>query len=168
MEMVNLPTTVHIIRVIDEEAMKADFFATLNGGRPHYRQRNRNDEGLKRKRITMKYQNLFIRQKYAVLLACGVIAGLLPGFAAAQDQSQEPPLKVLFDTDGKPNGDIDDAFALIYLLNSPEIDLRGVTTRQKESDRVANYMREIIDVMGRGGEIPVYAGATRNCAMHRE
>ena len=75
--------------------------------------------------------------------------------------AQEPPLKVLFDTDGMPNGDIDDAFALIYLLNSPDIDVRGVTTRQKESDRVANYMREIIDVMGRRGDIPVYAGATR-------
>ena len=44
-----------------------------------------------------------------------------------------------------------------------------VTTRQKESDRVANYMREIIDVMGRGGEIPVHRGRNeKNCAMHRE
>jgi hypothetical protein len=30
-QQVDAPTTVHIIRDIDQEAMKADFFDTLNG-----------------------------------------------------------------------------------------------------------------------------------------
>ena len=82
--------------------------------------------------------------------------------AAAGLGCGKAPLKVLFDTDGMPNLDIDDAFALIYLLNSPDIDVQGVTTQHHMgSDRVANYMREIINVMGRRGDIPVYAGATR-------
>jgi hypothetical protein len=36
-------------------------------------------------RITMQNQNQFIRHTAAVLLACGLIVRLLPGFAAAQD-----------------------------------------------------------------------------------
>lgn len=67
------------------------------------------------------------------------------------------PLKLLFDTD--IGGDIDDALALIYLLNSPEIDLRGVTTAQGDTSRKAQFARGLIASMGRGGEIPVHAGS---------
>ena len=38
-------------------------------------------------KITMKNQNLFVRQTITVLMACGLIASLLPDFAAAQDLS---------------------------------------------------------------------------------
>ena len=38
-------------------------------------------------KITMSNQNQFVRQTAAVLLACGLIVSLLPGFAAAQDLS---------------------------------------------------------------------------------
>ena len=71
--------------------------------------------------------------------------------------AQEPPLKLLLDTD--IGADIDDEMTLIYLLNSPEIDLRGFTTVQRDPARRAEFARGLIAAMGRGGEIPVYAGA---------
>ena len=37
----------------------------------------------------MPNQNQFVRQTAAVLMACGLIASLLPGFAAAQDLSTQ-------------------------------------------------------------------------------
>ncbi len=80
--------------------------------------------------------------------------------------AQEPPLKLLLDTD--IGADIDDEMTLIYLLNSPEIDLRGVTTVHGNPESRANSAREIIDVMERGGEIPVYAGAAKNLNQQPE
>ena len=40
----------------------------------------------------MQHQKQFIRQSAAILLACSLILGLLPGFAAAQDQSARETL----------------------------------------------------------------------------
>ncbi len=42
----------------------------------------------------MKQQNPFIHQSSAALLACGFIASLLPGMAAAQDGSDPAAKKV--------------------------------------------------------------------------
>ncbi|TVQ25465.1 MAG: hypothetical protein EA382_06995, partial [Spirochaetaceae bacterium] len=63
-----------------------------------------------------------------------------------------PPLKVLFDTD--IGADIDDEMTLIYLLNSPEIDLRGVTTVYGDPFSRAEFARGLIASMGRDAEIP--------------
>jgi hypothetical protein len=41
--------------------------------------------GMQRRKIIMQNQNQLIRRTVAVLLACGLIAGLWPGLAAAQD-----------------------------------------------------------------------------------
>lgn len=66
------------------------------------------------------------------------------------------PRPIIFDTD--IGADVDDALALIYLLNSPEIDLRGVTTVMRNTRRRAQYARQVLDVMGRGSRIPCCAG----------
>ncbi|GEM_PF-6601135 len=77
--------------------------------------------------------------------------------SAAGLGSGKAPLKLLFDTD--IGADIDDEMTLIYLLNSPEIDLRGVTTVYGDPFSRAEFVRGLIASMGRGGMIPVHAGA---------
>ena len=63
-------------------------------------------------------------------------------------------IKVILDTD--IGDDIDDAFALALLLNSPEIELLGVTTVFRNSAQRARMAKALIHSYGK--EIPVYAG----------
>lgn len=72
---------------------------------------------------------------------------------------------VILDTD--IGGDIDDALALIYLLNSPEIDLRGVTTVKGNTHRRAQFATMILAAMGRGEEIACHAGCTLSMTPRR-
>ena len=76
------------------------------------------------------------------------------GLAAAPAQ-EKPPQRLLFDTD--IGADVDDALALIYLLNSPELDVRGVGTVVRNTYRRAQYARKLVTAMGRG-RIPCCAG----------
>jgi inosine-uridine nucleoside N-ribohydrolase len=85
----------------------------------------------------------------AVLL---VLTAALP--AAAQ-----PPQKIIFDTDFAfpPQ---DDAMALFFVLNSPELDILGITTvagNQSVNVATADVLK-ILEVTSRT-EIPVYQGA---------
>jgi inosine-uridine nucleoside N-ribohydrolase len=86
----------------------------------------------------------------ALLLAVAVAAGP----AAAQ-----PAQKVIFDTDFAfpPQ---DDAMALFFVLNSPELDVLGITTvAGNRSVNVATAdVLKVLEVAGRT-EIPVYQGA---------
>lgn len=66
------------------------------------------------------------------------------------------PLPLILDTD--LGADVDDAFALIYLVNSPEIDLRAVTTVMRNTHRRAQYARRLLDILGRGPEVACAAG----------
>lgn len=63
-------------------------------------------------------------------------------------------IKVILDTD--IGDDIDDAFALALLLNSPEIDLLGVTTVFRNSAQRARMAKALIHSYGK--EVPVHAG----------
>jgi hypothetical protein len=75
-----------------------------------------------REQITMPNQIHFVRQTAAVLMACGLIASLLPGFAAAQGGANKPPLTgrteaapyVIFEDDF--DSDSDGPMALCQLL----------------------------------------------------
>jgi purine nucleosidase len=63
--------------------------------------------------------------------------------------------KVLLDTD--IGSDIDDAFALAYLLSHPDCDLLGITTVTGEADRRAMMASALCKLAGR--QIPIFPGA---------
>lgn len=88
---------------------------------------------------------------FGVALLCAVLAGAP---AAAQ-----PAQKIIFDTDFAfpPQ---DDAMALFFVLNSPELDVLGITTvAGNRSLNVANAdLLKLLEVIGRT-RIPVYSGA---------
>lgn len=69
--------------------------------------------------------------------------------------SETRPLPLILDTD--IGDDIDDALALALILNSPELDLRGVTTVFVDAPRRARLARKMLGVWDRL-EIPVAAG----------
>lgn len=83
---------------------------------------------------------------------------LVAAFAATPALAQ-PAQKIIFDTDFAfpPQ---DDAMALFFVLNSPELDVIGITTvAGNRSLNVANAdVLKILEVTGRAG-IPVYSGA---------
>lgn len=65
------------------------------------------------------------------------------------------PIPVLLDTD--IGTDIDDAYALVQVLRSPELDLLGVTTVSGDAVARARLAARLLAVAGRG-DVPVYAG----------
>lgn len=65
------------------------------------------------------------------------------------------PKKILFDTD--LGDDADDAAALILALNSPELDIVGVTTVYQNTEARAEMVLELLEKFGRT-DIPVRAG----------
>jgi len=67
------------------------------------------------------------------------------------------PSPVLFDTD--IGGDIDDAYALVQILHSPELKLLGVTTVSGDAVARARLAAKLLAVAGHP-EIPVYAGTS--------
>lgn len=66
-------------------------------------------------------------------------------------------LPILLDTD--IGDDIDDALALALILNSPELELRGITTVFRNTPRRAVLTNYLLDVWNRK-EIPVAAGCS--------
>ena len=66
------------------------------------------------------------------------------------------PKKVLIDTD--LGDDVDDAAALIMALNSPELEIVGITTVYLDSVKRAELVSELCGKYGRD-DIPVCAGA---------
>lgn len=84
---------------------------------------------------------------------------LLVAVAAAVPVVAQPAQKIIFDTDFAfpPQ---DDAMALFFLLNSPELDILGITTvAGNRSVNVATAdVLKVLEVTGRT-EIPVYQGA---------
>jgi purine nucleosidase len=67
------------------------------------------------------------------------------------------PLPILLDTD--IGDDIDDALALTVVLNSPELELVGVTTVFRDAPRRAILARQLLDMGGRG-DVPAVAGCS--------
>ncbi len=86
-------------------------------------------------------------------------------FAAAPAAAQQPAKKIIFDTDFAfpPQ---DDAMALFFVLNSPELDILGITTvAGNRSLNVANAdVLKVLEVTRRT-EIPVFPGAA-NPLLH--
>lgn len=65
------------------------------------------------------------------------------------------PAPVILDTD--IGGDIDDSYALVQVLRSPELDLIGVTTVAGDTVARARFAAKLLAV-GQRPDIPVYAG----------
>jgi purine nucleosidase/pyrimidine-specific ribonucleoside hydrolase len=65
---------------------------------------------------------------------------------------------IVLDTD--IGDDIDDVLALALVLNSPEIELRGVTTVFRDAPRRTLLVKQLLKLMNRSN-IPVAAGASK-------
>ena len=68
--------------------------------------------------------------------------------------------KIIFDTD--IGSDIDDAFALGYLLNHPECELLGITTVSGEAEKRAALCQLFVDRSGK--TVPVHSGISKPIA----
>ena len=76
-------------------------------------------------------------------------------------QSASKPQLVLLDTD--IGDDIDDAFALSLLLNSPEVKLLGITTAYGDTELRARLLDRFLSAVGRT-DIPVAVGVPNTAA----
>ncbi|MBL8222012.1 MAG: nucleoside hydrolase, partial [Bryobacterales bacterium] len=88
-----------------------------------------------------------------------IAALLLPLALLAQTR-----IPVVYDTD--IGNDIDDALTLAFLLQSPEFDVRAVTTSRFESETRARLAHKLMRLYGRGG-IPIASGAD-DALLHRQ
>ena len=88
---------------------------------------------------------------------CFALAALVgTGSAAAQAPAQTP---VIFDTD--IGTDIDDAYALVALLQRPELEVLGVTTVSGDAVARARLAAKLLAVAGgKSSTVPVYAGTS--------
>lgn len=80
---------------------------------------------------------------------------MLIGINITKTKNAPKSIPVILDTD--IGGDIDDAYALIFALNSSELEILGVTTVTAPTFERAKLARKLLDMAGRG-DIPVYAG----------
>jgi inosine-uridine nucleoside N-ribohydrolase len=71
--------------------------------------------------------------------------------------------RVIFDTD--IGDDIDDAYALGFLLRSPEVQVLGVTTAFEDTHLRARLATRFLKAAGRG-EVPVYEGPRTEGVSH--
>ena len=71
-------------------------------------------------------------------------------------ENERKRIPILIDTD--LGDDVDDAAALLVVLNSPELDLRGITTVYKDTAKRAEMVKDLLKQKGAEG-IPVIAGS---------
>lgn len=72
--------------------------------------------------------------------------------------------KIHIDTD--IGGDIDDFFALVYLLMRKDVEITGITTVAEDAGRRAGYVSEVLKIHGRDN-IKVRAGADVKCGYFK-
>jgi purine nucleosidase len=91
--------------------------------------------------------------KALFLTSIVLLAATLSGFAAPPEK-----IPVILDTD--IGSDIDDAFALALIINSPEFDLLGVTTVSGDTQARARIAAKMLwEAGGKWRQVPVVAGA---------
>ena len=95
-----------------------------------------------------------------VVLVCFVLAGT----SIAADSPTKIP--VILDTD--IGTDIDDAFALALIINSPEFELLGVTTVSGDTAARARIAAKMLwEAGGKWRQVPVVAGVPGPKARHQ-
>lgn len=95
-------------------------------------------------------------------LACGQSPadGSEPSFAYDQRRlAQGKKIPVVFDTD--IGSDVDDTWALHYLLNCPELDVKLITVEEKQSVDRARIVAKFLELAGRT-DIPIGIGPKRD------
>lgn len=93
-----------------------------------------------------------------VLLACSAVVWVGPE-AAAQSPAARPPIPVILDTD--IGDDIDDTWALILALKSPELDVKLVVTDFGNTVQRAKLVARVLELAGRT-DIPIGIGIKEN------
>ena len=93
----------------------------------------------------------------------GLAAALLAGSARGAEPSRRTP--VILDTDFQLASPSDDALALLLALQSPELDVVGITTVAGNASmaRATADVLRALEIVGRA-DIPVYHGAARPLA----
>jgi inosine-uridine nucleoside N-ribohydrolase len=104
--------------------------------------------------------------KTALVLALSIM--FLVSFSAGASDK----IKVIIDTDiamGYRNHDVDDGLALLIALNSPELEILGVTASWGNHKQSKTYAKakEILEVTGHG-DIPCFSGASGYKDLGRE
>jgi inosine-uridine nucleoside N-ribohydrolase len=95
-----------------------------------------------------------MRKTFSLFMSLLFVVGL-----AHSAVSQTVASKVIFDTD--IGDDIDDAYALGFLLRSPEIKVLGVTTAFGDTHLRARLATRFLNAVGHG-DVPVYEGPKTN------
>jgi len=89
-----------------------------------------------------------------------LFALLLPAFTvAAAAAPAPPPIPVILDTD--IGDDIDDTWALVLALRSPELDIRLVVTDFGNTEQRARLVARVLELAGRT-DIPIGIGIKEN------
>jgi purine nucleosidase len=102
------------------------------------------------------------RQAAFAILTLGLALCTRPALAHGQASPTHAPEKIIIDTD--IGDDVDDAFALALAVQSPELEVLGVTTTFGDTEARAKITDRFLGEVGRA-EIPVLAGkptATKN------
>lgn len=92
-----------------------------------------------------------------------VLIALFVTTAAAVADAGEDRIKVIIDADsaiGEPFKDVDDGLMLIMALNSPKLDVLGITTTFGNASQEVSYRKakELVALTGRT-DVPVFRGA---------
>lgn len=96
--------------------------------------------------------------RLSLVLPCLAAFVLAVGGAAADQQAGDKPVPVIYDTD--IGEDIDDTWALVYLLRSPELEPKLITTGFTLPMRKAKIAARVLERIGRT-DVPVGAGVGR-------
>jgi inosine-uridine nucleoside N-ribohydrolase len=104
-----------------------------------------------------------VRRLAARAAGVGLAAVLLAGPARGAEPSRRTP--VILDTDFQLASPSDDALALLLALQSPELDVVGITTVAGNASmaRATADVLRALEIVGRA-DIPVYRGAARPLA----
>ncbi|OYO26563.1 nucleoside hydrolase [Janthinobacterium sp. PC23-8] len=106
----------------------------------------------------MSCYSLLLRR--AALLPIFLTSMLLPGAASAAPAASSAPHKVIVDMD--IGDDIDDAFALALLLQSPEIEILGITTAWGDTALRTRLLERFLRDTGHAGIAVAQGAATAN------
>ena len=104
-----------------------------------------------------------MRRLAARAAGVGLAGALLAGSARGAEPSRRTP--VILDTDFQLASPSDDALALLLALQSPELDVVGITTVAGNASmaRATADVLRMLEIVGRA-DIPVYRGAARPLA----
>ncbi len=114
--------------------------------------------------ISRLFQALSLRD-WVILLVISVFAISIPVRGSESRRGRRGPMPVIFDTD--ICDDIDDTWALVMLLNSPELDVKLITTAVGNTEQKVKVVAKILEVAGRT-DIPIGMGVKFHDGGHRQ